>query len=209
MIYTALFAAGLATVVSAKKVSLGELPTYSFERYVQEFRHPWAEGTAEYANRKTVFESELKRVVSHNAGNVGWKTSVNKYSAMSVSEKKALNGYAKGMARVHKPRNEVDLPADFVMKPLAELPKAVDWRDKNVVTSVKDQVSKGVFQTCLHATYASRCYSLSKGHCGSCWAFASAATLESHVALNTGLLYDLSPQQIAMVRSNDYFAIHM
>ena len=44
------------------------------------------------------------------------------------------------MARAHKPRNEVELPVDFVMKPLEELPKAVDWRDQNVVTSVKDQV---------------------------------------------------------------------
>ena len=65
------------------------------------------------------------------------------------------------------------------MKPVTELPKSVDWRSRNVVTSVKDQ-----------------------GHCGSCWAFAAAATLESHLALETGLLFDLSPQQIAMCAPN-------
>jgi cathepsin L len=60
------------------------------------------------------------------------------------------------------------------------LPKDVDWRNMpNVVSAVKDQ-----------------------GHCGSCWAFAAAAVLESHVALNTGLLYNLSPQQIAMCAPN-------
>jgi cathepsin L len=41
-----------------------------------------------------------------------------------------------------------------------------------------------------------------QGHCGSCWAFASTATIESHVALSSGLLYDLSVQQMAMCAPN-------
>lgn len=41
-----------------------------------------------------------------------------------------------------------------------------------------------------------------QGHCGSCWAFASTATIESHVALNSGLLFDLSVQQMAMCAPN-------
>lgn len=140
MIYSTLIAAGLVSIATAKKVSLGELPRYTFDRYVQDFRHPWSEGSQEYATRKAIFEGEMKRVMSHNSNGAGWKASINKYSAMTVSEKKALNGYAKGMARAHKPRNEVEMPADFVMKPVSELPAAVDWRDQNVVTSVKDQV---------------------------------------------------------------------
>jgi cathepsin L len=49
---------------------------------------------------------------------------------------------------------------------VADLPKSVDWRNvyPSVVTPVKDQ-----------------------GHCGSCWAFAATATIESHVAINTGI----------------------
>jgi len=73
----------------------------------------------------------------------------------------------------------VPLPSHFHLKPVSELPRSVDWRNQGVVTSVKDQ-----------------------GHCGSCWAFASTAVLESHVALQSGLLYDLSPQQIAMCAPN-------
>ena len=42
-----------------------------------------------------------------------------------------------------------------------------------------------------------------QGHCGSCWAFAATATVESHVALATGLLFDLSTQQLAMCAPND------
>ncbi len=41
-----------------------------------------------------------------------------------------------------------------------------------------------------------------QGHCGSCWAFASTAVIESHVALKTGLLFDLSVEQMAMCAPN-------
>lgn len=62
------------------------------------------------------------------------------------------------------------------MKPVASLPSSHDWRDfKNVVSPVKDQ-----------------------GHCGSCWAFSSTAVLESHIARATGLLFDLSVQQVSV-----------
>lgn len=39
-----------------------------------------------------------------------------------------------------------------------------------------------------------------QGHCGSCWAFASTATVESYVALATGLLFDLSTEQVKTIK---------
>ena len=41
-----------------------------------------------------------------------------------------------------------------------------------------------------------------QGHCGSCWAFASTAVLESHVAVRTGMLQELSPQQLVSCAPN-------
>ena len=56
---------------------------------------------------------------------------------------------------------------------ISSLPKSVDWRSKNVLTPVKNQ-----------------------GQCGSCWTFASTETIESHVAIKTGVLQELSEQFI-------------
>ncbi|GMH53585.1 hypothetical protein TrST_g6847 [Triparma strigata] len=61
-----------------------------------------------------------------------------------------------------------------------DLPTTVDWRDAGVVSPVKNQ-----------------------GGCGSCYAFATTATVESHIALSTGLLFDLSPQQVVACAPND------
>ena len=61
-----------------------------------------------------------------------------------------------------------------------DLPDSVDWRESGVVSPVKNQ-----------------------GHCGSCWAFATTETVESHIALATGKLFSLSPQQLVACAPND------
>jgi len=99
---------------------------------------------------------------------------------LSSAEKKAFYGRSKKMSKNSKAgRLGAALPADMVLQPVSKLPKHVDWREQNIVTAVKDQ-----------------------GHCGSCWAFAATAVIESHVAKSTGLLFDLSTQQIAMCSPN-------
>lgn len=65
------------------------------------------------------------------------------------------------------------LPQEVQFESEARAADSFDWRTRNAVTSVKDQTVD----------------------CGSCWAFATTAALESHHYLKTGNLFNLSVQQ--------------
>lgn len=161
----------------AARTTWKQLDNYDFHDYIKEFGHKWEKGSPEFLKRQIIFTEELARVRAHNAKKLSWKEGVNFMSAMTLEEKKAYMGFHKGAHHHHKPKNLK--PFDLHLKSLKDLPEEIDWREKEVVSPVKDQ-----------------------GQCGSCWAFASTATIESHVALNSGLLFDLSPQQIASCAPN-------
>lgn len=157
---------------------------YTFEQYLAEHHLNYgARDSKEYQLREEIFRNELTRIKTHNSMNKGWTEGFNRFSTMTKAEKQAYFGRSKGANTLQKKLANNDLqqslPKDFQKKPVSELPLEVDWRKKGVVSAVKDQ-----------------------GHCGSCWAFASTATIESHVAINSGLLYDLSVQQMAMCAPN-------
>jgi C1A family cysteine protease len=67
------------------------------------------------------------------------------------------------------PGGPESIPENFSSKG----PTYFDWRSKNVVTSIKNQED-----------------------CGDCYAFATAAAVESHIAIKTRVQHDLSEQQI-------------
>ena len=64
----------------------------------------------------------------------------------------------------------------------SQLPESVDWRDKGAISPVKDQQA-----------------------CGSCWAFAATAMIESYAQINTNEMPILSAQQVTG-RFNKYFS---
>jgi len=165
--------------ITAARPSLEQLDTYTFEQYIKEYNLSFKED--ELPQRKALFQSEIQRIKAHNARNSSWKEGVNKFTVMTAAEKKAFFGHSKALGRSQKKslKSARKLPDDFVLQPVDALPKHVDWREAGIVGPVKDQ-----------------------GHCGSCWAFASTATIESHVAKASGYLYDLSIQQIASCTPN-------
>ena len=97
-------------------------------------------------------------------------------SAMTATEKKVYYGRNKLQP---KEKLSSEIEKNFTNVPESDLPVNVDWRSAGIVTAVKDQ-----------------------GGCGSCWANAATATIESHGAIASGDLFDLSIQQIAACAPN-------
>lgn len=185
------FFALVGSVAGFSVTTTPESANYSFATFLSEHKLTYgAENSAEYQQREKLFQAELARVLEHNAKRgQQWSEGLNRFSVMTQQEKKAFFGRNKG-AHFHNMQenqnnnnnninNIKNLPKDFPLEDVSKLPRHVDWRQKGVVSAVKDQ-----------------------GHCGSCWAFASTATIESHVAIQSGLLYDLSVQQMAMCAPN-------
>lgn len=109
----------------------------------------------------------------------GWSFEVSdKFSSTLTPEARAnLRGFTP------PPGYEEELKRHLKVYPVAEkdLPTRLDWRDMNGVTPVKNQAD-----------------------CGSCWAFAATAELESFVKIYHGIETNLSEQQV--ISCNPYGA---
>lgn len=153
-----------------------ELESYSFDQYLQESGKKYSGD--EYDLRLNIFNQNMEKIKAHNGEKRSWKMGVNKFTDMTPKEISMSYGGDKYSLHGNKKVTTALLKDNKV----AELPTHVDWRDvqPSVVSPVKDQ-----------------------GHCGSCWAFAATATIESHVAINTGLLNEVSQQELVSCMAND------
>jgi cathepsin L len=135
----------------------------------------------EYEYRNAIYLKEQQRINQHNSKNKDWLEGLNHMSIMTKDERKKYYGYSKSINQYTKLNHPIlNSKLSIELFNQDNLPNFVDWRNKEgVVTAVKSQ-----------------------GSCGSCWAFASTAVIESHLAINTGKLFDLSTQQIATCSPN-------
>lgn len=77
------------------------------------------------------------------------------------------------VSSIQKMKEQQHLKGRTLQPSTTEIPKSWDWRDHGAVSSVKHQHD-----------------------CGSCWAFTTAATLESQYLMKTGKEIELSVQQL-------------
>jgi KDEL-tailed cysteine endopeptidase len=126
--------------------------------------------------RFQIFKSNMRSITDHNLGNHNFTMGLNQFSDLSLSEFQEI--YVNGL----QPSEEQTVSLSAMVgsygcktytSTATTAPSSIDWRQKNAVTSVKDQ-----------------------GQCGSCWTFSSTGASEGAWAIAKGQLIDLSEQQL-------------
>jgi len=171
--------AGLASAVSLKQ------DFEEFRRFQLKFAKVYA-SDAERNQRFQVFRENLREIEQHNQQpNASYKKGINQFADLTAEEFKNthLGGYVKtdsghgsnGLMSSTLPLLKSMSPQDA----LKGLPQNVDWREKGIISPVKNQA-----------------------HCGSCWAFTTIEQVESYIALATGNLTTLSVQELVSCMPN-------
>merc|ERR550534_2671746 len=151
----------------------------SFKSQFEAFEHEFGKkytSSAERLTRFATFMKNVKEIEEHNnSGKYGYKKVINKFADMTQEEFGVMNGYK----NAPKPGT---VYADIKDIKVSDLPTSVDWRDKGAISDVKDQ-----------------------GYCGSCWAFATAETIESYLQIESGnsVVEELSAQHITSCTPNE------
>jgi len=126
----------------------------------------------EYKHRYGVFKQNMKKVQFLQESELG--TAV--YGATvtaDLTEMEFKKNFLGMKSKWNKLSDDPDIHWPAADIPDVELPKEFDWREKGVVTEVKNQ-----------------------GQCGSCWAFSVTGNVEGAYAIKHGNLLDLSEQEL-------------
>lgn len=153
----------------------------SFKDYCEIYKLSYS--GSELQKRQALYNDALDEIKAQNAKpNKSWSATVNRFTILSPAEMKGFFGLSgvsseRLSAIPHGALSALSTEPKNKTTP----PRDKDWRttQPSVVTAVKDQ-----------------------GHCGSCWAFAATAAMESAVAISTGILWNLSPQQVTSCSPN-------
>ena len=169
-----MFLLSLLLVQVESKPRWDELEGYDWETYKRTFGKSYS--AQEETWRRSMFEARLKSAIAHNKGPALYKRGVNALTDLTDDERSRRLGRRPGMPVDPKERHVVGSSVSRTTSTTS-----LDWRTEGIISTVKDQ-----------------------GSCGSCWAFASTESVESYVALATGDLPVLSPQQLVSCASNPY-----
>lgn len=179
-VLASLVASASARVVAATSIAGGatgsEQLLPGFDGYLREFDLSFP--SDELDMRRGLYNTAVAEIQAQNSrpGRL-WIAGVNELTALTEAETRNYLGNVKAPVDAYPAPTALQVNAN----PAEQLPANFDWRNRtpSVVTPVKGQ-----------------------GSCGSCWAVAATAVMESVIAIQTGFLFELSPQQITSCAPN-------
>jgi cathepsin L len=163
---------GIAADGSRLQLEVQSIPT--FASFVQTYKRTYKADSAEYAQRKALYEARRADAVQHN-NKVDrlWSAGVNKIWDWTTAEISQLNGrlgrssMTRGgggkLAAVHASKflsKNHSLSENSTLMTAKTAPSAKDWKHLDVTKNIPDQ-----------------------GSCGSCWAVAASTVLQAHVQI--------------------------
>jgi cathepsin L len=167
----------LASVLQAFNA---QQPLLSFEAFIETHGRAYQQGTAEFEDRRSLYEQRKAAAELHNSQQDRlWNAGVNKLSDWTEAELLALQGWDGASKPTGGSTSRFARPHSTFLQQEDDLPTEKIWGDLGMSHNVKDQ-----------------------GACGSCWAIASASTLEGHQEIYSGNFKKYSAQQIVSCTPN-------
>lgn len=151
----------------------------SFDSFVQLYRRSYEHGSAEYVERRALYEKNKHIAELQNSRSDRlWSAGVNELWDWTDSEFQGLRGWD-GSRKPQSGSTRAIRRHETFLQRANELPKEKIWSKLTMSKRVKNQ-----------------------GACGSCWAIAAATVLEAHQEIYSGKFRTFSAQQIVSCTPN-------
>lgn len=148
--------------------------TKLFQKFINRHKRQYTT-SEEHQRRYEIFKENLYKIEQLNRNEEGTaKYGITEFADMNTQEFKRYTGL---IPREHG-ENEVRNPMADILD--LQVPASFDWRDRNVVSEVKNQ-----------------------GNCGSCWAFSVIGNIEGQHAIKYGQLEEYSEQELVDCDTTD------